>query len=430
MTVKKEQAKALLSAIGDLDERLLLEADQVTVKKTKRWLVPAVAAACFAVAVYGGNRLWNRYMKQGVNESLIVRQEPGSEQQAQTPDTKPQTPGDGGQLQNPAVDSRTQTPAGIEQQQAQNQELPKLTARISAGGLGFEGVWVGDAMELIDESPWRSDWQLQSLPVWINQAEEVVQPPFSTQLQERMRETARTLLSRLQAESADARRQLAAWDGQSSLLIELADKSIHVYPDRQVSILFHQEQAFPTAVTQLSDPIEQMRAIGDYVLRQYGDWLGMQGAKAAISGGDLQADGSRLYQLKLYDGGGTQAQQLTRYELGSATFGVSDRGLSVIHLQNLPDEEDLVGEYPLLTEAKAREQLLAGRYLTVGFEPEQPRSDTIEQVKLVYHAAPDEPYVMPYYRYLVRQESQMGADGSKLLAAYYVPAVEEVYLME
>lgn len=414
MTVKKEQAKVLLSAIGDLDERLLLEADQVTVKKTKRWLLSAVAAACFVVAVYGGSRLWNRYMKQADNEQLIVRQ----------------TPGDGEQLQRPPVASPPQTPGDEEQQQVQSTDLPKVTARISAGGMGFEGLWVDDTAQLMDENPWQSDWNLQSLPVWVNQAEEVVQPPFSTDLQERMRKTARSILSRMQAESAETERQLATWDGQSSLMIELADKRIHVYANRQVSIFFHQEQALPTELVQMTEPIEQMRAIGSYVLQQYGDWLGMTEAQVAVGGGDLQADGSRLYRLKLYDTAGKKAQQLAQYELGAAEFGVSGQALSAIHLHSVPEEADLIGEYPIMAEAKAREKLLAGQYLTVGFAPEQPHSDMIEQVKLVYHGAPDEPYVMPYYRYLIRQEGQTGADGSKLLTAYYVPAVEEAYLVE
>ena len=60
------------------------------------------------------------------------------------------------------------------------------------------------------------------------------------------------------------------------------------------------------------------------------------------------------------------------------------------------------------------------------------KSDKTAQTELVYRFAPWEKYYIPYYRFLVAEEStgneNLEKQGFKCYCAYYVPAVGDKYI--
>lgn len=57
-----------------------------------------------------------------------------------------------------------------------------------------------------------------------------------------------------------------------------------------------------------------------------------------------------------------------------------------------------------------------------------PGLDYVAKVELVYRTGELEEYYMPYYRFYVELPNEERDDGLKTYGAYYVPAVDNVYI--
>ncbi len=408
-----EQAKKLMSAIGELDDRYILEAAAVPAVRRHLGVKLLVAAACLALVVYGGTKIWQHYNSQQPGTLVTQNQNPTQEQQNRQPEQKPQQP----EQNNSKPEQNKPKP-----------ELPMLTAKIAAEGMSFEGYRVKAATDLLDGNPWQADWALTTLPVWRGESIEQWKSPYSQSKQEQMKAALRETANRLGLDELTTEQALTAWDGQGGPAIETDHYRLTVDAGLRVSIFFHHPIVMPSELTKATEESAGLQTIGDYLIKEYAALLAMKQPKTAIIGGDLDANGNRHYRLEVYEADGTAEQQLYRYRLASVSFGVAEGELSVIHINHMPKEDALIGQYPVISAEKAKEQLLIGHFQTVGFMPEDPRVDMIEQTELVYRSVQGEAYIMPYYRFLIRQETMTEADGTKTLAAYYVPAVSGEYL--
>lgn len=98
---------------------------------------------------------------------------------------------------------------------------------------------------------------------------------------------------------------------------------------------------------------------------------------------------------------------------------------------DLPDLGDKIGNYPVISPDKAKELLYDGKYVTSSPTAIK-KNDKTAQTELVYRFAPWEKYYIPYYRFLVAEEStgneNLEKQGFKCYCAYYVPAVGDKYI--
>lgn len=376
-------SKDLYNAIGKVDDDILEQSE--TAKKKTNWLKWGAVAACLCLVI-GGGIFWMARFRTG--------------------------------------------PGG----------LPMLRVQDSAqGSMGFEGVLCYDINEINNGNPWREDMTFSSLPVFENRAYHPAGEPVG------LDEAA--VLNRLEAactalglEGTEPKYERSG-ARVLSIKIEAGGMTVTAEADGTVTVNFEEGLALPEGLrfTWYDTSSQEAQEAMAYFTRQFDQLLNFEEPEIVLSGGyimwnDYDQAGNYLQEVRfereymLYEGAGDETEQLLNYKMHYARFYPDDEGrLSLIRIYDNLSCADKLGDYPIITQAAAREALLRGNYITsVPYAIED--ETLVQKVELVYRSGASEQTLMPYYRFYVELPDMRREDGLTDFGAYYVPAVSPEYI--
>ncbi len=403
------RAEQISDALQFLEDGFLAETDGVrraTRQKKMRRIRWAVAAACLAVAVYGGVRLLPRLFPA----EEAPHRDPGTQTALEAPGAEATLPGSDTQTEaETPPESVPETPAAP--------ELPTLTIAGAFDSYGFEGYLAYDPSELVNNDPWEGAAVPETLPVFQN-----ANPAGTADAApaDRVEETGGRLgLSGLTITES----------GEGLTVGEAEGATIRAYGDGRVQVEFTPARALPEALTFTyhNSSYADMEAVGAYLKEEYASLLDMAEPVVNVTGGDYNIYGEQGYSLYFYDGAGSAAEQTVARDLKNVQFCCNEAGELWLIWLNCRDLSRKVGDYPIITAAEAEELLAQGDYAT-SVPCEMPGREAIVKVELRYRGSSAEPYFLPYYRFLVELPEMKQENGLNTYGAYYVPAVEGRYL--
>ena len=296
-------------------------------------------------------------------------------------------------------------------------DLPTLEIGAHDGGYGYEGYLAHDISELVNANPWNENISLAALPVF-----RVKNDTSENKLEELITATAEKLnIKGFGSVSNDGGAGFAA---SESIKITATDTGIFDYfkkaeslPERYNFGYYASYKDMKKSAGYLKNKYSALFKDGKYILNLYG--------------GDCDIYGRQSYHISFYKDSDDIVQKIINYNFYKTFFTPNDNGELELINTDLPDLGNKIGNYPVISPDKAKELLYDGKYVTSAPTAIK-KSDKTAQTELVYRFAPWEKYYIPYYRFLVAEEStgneSLEKQGFKVYCAYYVPAVEEKYI--
>ena len=296
-------------------------------------------------------------------------------------------------------------------------DLPMLEIGVPDGGYGYEGYFARDISELVNANPWNENISLAALPVF-----KVKNDTPENKLKELITATAEKL--NLKDFGSFTNDGGAVSTDSESIKITATDTDIAVY--------FKKAEGLPKKYNfGYYASYKDMKKSAEYLKNKYSALF--EGGKYILNlyGGDCDIYGRQTYHISFYRDSGDTVQKIINYNFYKTYFTPNDNGELEQISTDTPDLGDKIGNYPIITPDKAKELLYNGKYVTSAPGAIK-KSDKTAQTELVYRFAPWEKYYIPYYRFLVAEEStgneSLEKQGFKCYCAYYVPAVQEKYI--
>lgn len=314
-------------------------------------------------------------------------------------------------------------------------ELPTLPVSMgpSLGGYSYEGYYVRDISELKNTSPSQIGSLPDTLPVFRNATGGYPLQAATEEYKAKMLTLCRSVAGRL---GWDAENMTVVWDERNGGLVPTTVTAtgadgVKIEVDQFMTVTI----TYPDRGGPLSEKnslvlrtYDDAYKLAEKLLAEYRGLMGFSSPQICITGGDYNIDGEQSYDIVFTETGGTQTEELLEFFFHGAEFFCNEGGEPwLIHLR-CTDLSDKVGDYPIITAQQAQAQLVAGHYITsCGWE--MPGEAYIRKVELVYRTGEYDEYFMPYYRFYVELLEEAPVEGCMHLAAYYVPAVAEEYLV-
>lgn len=190
--------------------------------------------------------------------------------------------------------------------------------------------------------------------------------------------------------------------------------------------------SFPETLQSPDDSnFDSLISFGEALIDELGWLLGMDTPVPVITGGDVNLYGETQFCLTIRDGAASDPTSPIAYGIG-----VVDNRL-ILRLDSRAGRE-LLGEYPIITQDEATDQLLTGSW--VGYNENWhviPTAEQLLRTELVYCTNVDG-YTMPYYRFYLDlgETVELCEPGTQLstgetvpwIALCYIPAVEAQHL--
>ena len=309
---------------------------------------------------------------------------------------------------NESTDSSTVSP---------DTDLPTLEIGAPDGGYGYEGYFARDISELVNANPWNEKILLAALPVF-----GVKNDTPENKLKELIAATAGKL--NLKGFGSFSNDGGAVFADSESIKITATDTDIAVYfkkaerlPKKYNFGYYASYRDMKKSAEYLKNKYSALFESGKYILNLYG--------------GDCDIYGRQSYNISFYKDSDDIVQKIINYNFYKTYFTPNDNGELEQISTDTPNLGDKIGNYPVISPDKAKELLYNGKYVTSAPTAIK-KSNKTAQTELVYRFAPWEKYYIPYYRFLVVEEStgneSLEKQGFKSYCAYYVPAVEDKYI--
>ncbi len=324
-----------------------------------------------------------------------------------------------------------------------NENLPKIEAAISVGGMGFEGY--SSLEEAENGNPWRENIKLKTLPVYrtnffepdhelmmtkLESAVNAIGEDFSKMeikdsvlTEEKKREITEEFRSKgaPDEEIQYILRSMATQGGQ--LYASNDDMYMTVRPDYSVSIVYKNGGGIKIPDEYLAAAPEKgkLERMADYVFENFGEIIGIKDPVRIPS--YYSPDDSIMF----CEGGSNYEEQIFGFNFKNVqmSFDMNENKLRVMHIYT-DDGLEKLGDYPLISVKEAKKLLLNGNYLSSQINYAPTEDDPIGKVELKYLAGSGYEFAIPYYRFLVAVDQGDGVTYT----AYYVPAVRGEYLKE
>ncbi len=320
--------------------------------------------------------------------------------------------------------------------------LPKISSLQEAADQGL--IFAEHPEEIVgSKNPWFSGMQAEKLPVyqtdWSQSGKETGSAVLDNEGMKALAvQTAidfgwtEDQVSELEVEASYA--DAGNGNGDSDIEKELLSYSVGnvtVSRNGEVEIAVSEE---PEEDLQGVADLEKIQNMADYFYDRYRTLFPMQTPVCSVNS-VWDFDGSKTYQVRMYDASGDLAQQILSYNLSYMSFEF-DESLTMLETirYRIFDLGEKIGDYPIISVKEAEKELLDGNYTTnVPFETEL-STNTIKRVELIYLKDADLNYCQPMYRILVEisdleeNEIQEFADTLKCYGTYYVPAVHHEFL--
>lgn len=430
------KTERLLEAIGEIDEKYVAESDKFTKNSNKAWLGITAAAACALVVAGVGVR----FLNSGGTDLPYADTTAGSEPAGPTANATTAVTDD----RKPAETITT------------DPNLPILAYpdEFSQGGMGFEGYTAYDVSELKTGNPWTEDDEISMLPVYKNMRffddeGNVPRADFDSMkaiLIEKATALGYTVsdgdITTISDESPyeENLEKIKGYymEYKETSLIQYfsSDRVSYTAPDGSLTI----EVDSWLDITIKIPPLEGVyydydMPYSDYknvakafeaFIDEHPGLLGFENPEVVVIGGDRDKYGSQSFDIGIYEREGGIETQICNYDLSECRVGLTDE-IWYIRI-NGAGKSDIIGDYPIITSAEAKELLLDGNYGSsyVKFFGEA----SIAKVELVYRESMMDKYYLPYYKFYAEIDDGMDFDDENLksYATYYVPAINSAYL--
>ncbi len=458
----KNKSEKLLDALNDTKDDMIIAADPE--KKAEKRRIPLwgkVGAAAAAVIAVGG-----------ISAAVMLTRDPGGMvQSGQGSESSQQTSASNNSgVGSQPVDSTSDNSTGessvpeVTTPQPQgtlkpDEDLQKITAELTIGGMGFEGIEVPEISDYASGNPWNAEQNIIAMPVYYNRVAcgmgggIITDADYDTVTQELkslLIETAGRLgVTLTESDITDYGSPKEEWDKIAKAYEEATRKPIpkgYFIPGRFEAVTdkyrIETSNDFCTDI-HLSEPVEvpvdlnptdydKAVEAAEYLLEEYSDLLNMTEPKICIDGGDYKYNGERgSFEISFYDAAGSPEEDIVSYFMSKVTFYGDDNGdlfLIRIYRDDLAGEH--IGNYPLITQEEAEEMLKNGEYATSAPIEEGWKPDSFDRAELVYRTGHSDPYFLPYYKFWIDITEELGREDSinPTFGAFYIPAVEPQYI--
>lgn len=328
-------------------------------------------------------------------------------------------------------------------------ELPLLEISPESSGMGCGGLMAYSADEIVNNNPWRADMELTTLPVYQNIGAPVQKHSANPNLEAMQAwgiEVAKRLGfseseltvgdNRYTPDEIDMLREKYAAIGESVpegtfvptlAVISAEGITIEVNELMEATIEFEPALSLPEQYNfNYYTSYEDTYAAGEYLLEQYSALLGMTQPVLCVYGGDYTYDGEQGYSIGVYEGAGSDEEQLINYNCRMASFGCDDDGkLFVARVWRDEPAYTKLGDYPIISSDEATSLLRQGQFLTT-ISVDFPGMEYVRRVELTYRGGLGQT-LMPYYSFYV-EIPELAESGLNTYGIYHVPAVEETYI--
>lgn len=463
------RAEKLLDALTDTEDEMIIAADPE--KKPKKRPVPLwvkIGSAAAAVIAIGG-----------ITTAVLLNRSPAgmvqpstSEAEATTDSSAPEQniTAEVSQPEN-TLPQNTSVPDNNPSQPEQSQQgtltaddnLPKITAGLNYGAMGFEGIMVPDISDYASGNPWLAEQNITVMPVYKNrvvkdQGLSVLTDIDSEELVAEMKavlvENAALLgIELTEADIADdlptpeqqekmAEGYYAAWHKEppkgyfTPYNVKYETEKYKISTDNSFCTTIEFKEPVSLPVNPSATDIDEAWEAAEYLTTEYSALLNMENPTIAIDGGDYSYSGERSrYDILVYDAVGNIEQHIENYFMNYVRFYGDDNGdLWMIRIYRTDLAGELVGNYPLLTTEEAAEMLKNGEYATSVPVSEGYKPESCDRVELVYRTGYSDEYFIPYYKFWIDVTDEIAAQGwssgevEKTYGAFYIPAVRPEYL--
>ncbi len=362
--MKKE---ALIDAMGRIDDSIIESVREAEIKplpRKKAWIKYAAVAACAAIALTSGFAIKNK------SENSL-----------------------------PPL------------------ELPEtINASMGTG----EIYWAENALQLVNANPYNKDEEIKTLPVFENTVVYDGDGGFIGADTKKMNDFLQTVLARF---DTDAAAEISV-DLPGEFFAQTPDASINITQVMNAVISFNSPQPLPKEYSLGKNAAESdYKKAAEYLKEKYAGLIAMQQPQINISGGDYNIYGEQLYSIEFYEGTGDTEEKIINYNFRRVTFNFNEKGEVTGAVISAPDLTKKLGDYPVISEEKAENQLKSGNYITT-LSREIKADDKIAKTELIYRNDSTEKAYMPYYKIFVELQEENAPRGLTAYGVYYVPAVK------
>ncbi len=376
--MKKEE---FIKVLGNINENYVKEAETIKTIKKPVWIKWGAMAACLAIIVYTGIRLFPK---------------------------------------------DTETPRDLP-------DLPMITiGNNNFSGYGFEGYSVNDISELVNANPWNESLQIDTLPVYRNaitydNGYDFFDPDADPdKMQTLLLEVADSL--GLDTNNVTIEQEFIVENGPPThLSINTEELDIEVDQSLTVDVSFKTEVNLPEEYNfTIGAPYDDIADVAEYLKKQYDNYIVLNNPQTNINGGDYDIRGRQLYDIEFFEGSENIIEQIINYNFNRVEFGLVNNRLLLVRIFK-PDLSEKIGDYPIITPDEAYELLADGQYATSA-PYELPGLKYVKKVELIYRTGQFENYYMPYYCFYAELPEEQREHGLITYGAYYVPAVVSDYI--
>lgn len=344
-----------------------------------------------------------------------------------------------------------------------DENLPKITAEVKFGAMGFEGILTADISDYASANPWKQEQGIAVMPVYKNRVAKdigssvITDADYQTvvdELKSLLIDTAARLgVTVTEADITDNGYPEEDWEKIAQgyeaatrmpvpkgyfipqrFKAVTEDYTITTDNDYVTTIEFTNPREVP--VDMHSTEFDAVSQAAEYLKSEYSALIGMDEPTIAIDGGDYTYNGNKTwYEIAFYDAAGTVEQDIENYFMNFIKFYADDSGkLYLIRIFRYDLAGELVGNYPLLTVKQAAELLQNGEYASSVPLAKDYKPESYARAELVYRTGIRDEYYLPYYKFWVDITEELSAEGYvieegfKNYGAFYVPAVLPEYI--
>ena len=310
--------------------------------------------------------------------------------------------------------------------------LPILTIEFMVDGMGFEGYMVHSYSDLKNTNPWSESLGITHLPVFRNSIDyaegyQIPTPDWETMEQQLLAVGDRFGMKDIQSTRREDPYAPSIEGKSGDMTMDIRHDMTTTIRDRETPAKLPSEFHYEN----YNMPYEKYYSIGEYLQKEYADFIHMENPCINVHGGDYDIYNNQSYHISFYDSCEDPVQRILNYNFNQVHFYTLNGTLDLFRVEH-PDLSHVVGNYPIISGATARELLIDHAYMTT-VPYDFPGEEYIHGYELVYRSHICEEYFLPYYCFYVELPEENTSEnalqnGLLTLGAYYVPAVEGKYI--
>lgn len=402
MSDKRHQAEKLLYAIGDLDDDLVIAAQELqgqlrptlSLRRLERYGVLA-AGLILCLGLWGVGRLFF-----GPYGSAAPKAQNSSSMAAEAPMEAEKSVANAENAPAPAEAPAAMAPNLSAPEAENNDRMPQNSSDMPSSNTleeSPEGAWgsslrAQSSSQLLSANPWRG--QAQSLAVYVLAQQPTPEERLLTVASQLGLDSEKLSLSQGATSAPEA-----LWSAQTEAGELLA------YADQTVELRLAQPRKLKVALDQETvSSLEPLEELAQELLADYGALLPYEEPVWALEGLGVNEEQRPCWSIVFYEGSGTAEEQLLSYSCGAVRFLFDGEGA----LASLSSQETVLGESlysrELLEEEAAQTQLLS--------------EETVVQAQLRYRRRGE--LLEPVYCFTL--EGEQGEDGLYLYREEIVTA--------